>query len=105
VAFKRFRQEVRGNYKHALLNAIRAARHVGIRKRNIVSASVFTTQSVTAVFEKMRDQIKAATPDEVDAGLRNSASIRRRRPERLLANCRNRLEQFRVHASQGPRSQ
>jgi dienelactone hydrolase len=68
-AFQRFRQEVRGNYKHALLDAVRAARHVGIRKRNIVAASVFTTQSVTAVFEKMRDQIKAATPVPADFNL------------------------------------
>jgi pimeloyl-ACP methyl ester carboxylesterase len=32
----------------------------------VVAASVFTTQSVTAVLEKIRDQIKAASPDPAD---------------------------------------
>ena len=61
-AFRRFRQLVRGEYKQALLNAIHAARHVGVREEDIAVASVFTTQSATAVLEKMRDQIHAATP-------------------------------------------
>jgi hypothetical protein len=62
-SFRRFRQTVRGEYKHALLEAIDAARHAGIPEREIAAASVFTTQSVTAVLEKIRDQIKAATPE------------------------------------------
>jgi pimeloyl-ACP methyl ester carboxylesterase len=32
----------------------------------VVAASVFTTQSVTAILEKIRDQIKAATPEPAD---------------------------------------
>lgn len=37
-----------------------------MRERDIVTASVFTTQSITAVLEKIRDQIKAATPAPAD---------------------------------------
>jgi hypothetical protein len=64
--FRRFRQTVRGTYKQALLEAIQAARHLGVREADIAVASVFTTQSVTAVLEKIRDQIKAATPKPAD---------------------------------------
>ena len=62
TAFRRFRQTARGEYKHALLEAIHAARRLGVRERNIVTASVYTTQSVTSVMERIRDQIKAGTP-------------------------------------------
>src|SRR5262249_16039828 len=61
-AFRRFRHEVRGEYKHDLLAAVRAARRVGIPEPGIATASVFTTISTTAVLGKMRDQIHAATP-------------------------------------------
>lgn len=61
-AFRRFRQTVRGEYKHALLGAIHAARRLGVRERDIVTASVYTTQSVTSVMERIRDQIKNGTP-------------------------------------------
>ena len=62
TAFRRFRQTARGDYKHALLEAIHAARRLGVRERNIVTASVYTTQSITSVMERIRDQIKAGTP-------------------------------------------
>jgi hypothetical protein len=61
-AFRRFRQTVRGKYKQALLEAIHAARRLGVRERNIVTASVYTTQSITSVMERIRDEIKNATP-------------------------------------------
>jgi len=64
-AFRRFRQTVRGKYKRALLEAIHAARRIGIRD-DIAVASVFTTQSATAILEKIRDQIKAAAPAPAD---------------------------------------
>jgi len=64
--FRRFRQIVGGEYKQALLDAIHAARRVGVREEDIAVASVFTTQSATAVLEKMRDQIHAATPEPAD---------------------------------------
>ena len=60
--FRRFRQIVRGEYKQALLDAIHAARRLGVRERDIVTASVYTTQSITSVMERIRDQIKADTP-------------------------------------------
>ena len=65
-AFRRFRWSVRGEYKHALLGAIHAARRLGIRESDIATASVFTTQSATAVLERIRDQIKADTPKPAD---------------------------------------
>ena len=65
-AFRRFRQTVRGDYKHALLEAVHEARRIGVREEEIVTASVFTTQSATAILEKIRDQIKAATPAPAD---------------------------------------
>jgi hypothetical protein len=61
-AFRQFREIVRDEYKHDLLEAIHAARRVGVREQDIAVAVVFTTQSATAVLEKMRDQIHAATP-------------------------------------------
>ena len=64
--FRRFRESVSGEYKHALLEAIHAARRLGIREQDVVTASVFTTQTVTSVLEKIRDQIKAATPEPAD---------------------------------------
>lgn len=65
-AFRRFRANVREEYKQVLLDAIQAARDVGVREEDIAVASVFTTQSATAVLEKIRDQIHAATPDPAD---------------------------------------
>jgi hypothetical protein len=65
-AFRRFRQIVRGEYKQALLAAIHLARHVGVRERDIAVAACFSTQSATAVLEKMRDQIHATTPEPAD---------------------------------------
>ena len=41
----------------------------GVQEKDIVSASIFTTQSATAILEKIRDQIKAATPAPADFNL------------------------------------
>jgi hypothetical protein len=65
-AFQRFRQDVRGHYKHDLLDAVHAAHHLGVREGDIVTASVFTTESATAILEKMRDQVHAATHEPAD---------------------------------------
>ena len=62
-SFRRLRQTVRGEYKQALLEAIHAARRLGVQERDIVAASVFTTQSITSVMERIRDQIKNGTPE------------------------------------------
>src|SRR5262249_37163463 len=49
-----------------LLDAVQAARSAGVAERDVAAASVFTTMSVTATLEKMRDQIHAATPAPAD---------------------------------------
>ncbi len=67
-AFARFRRDLNFGqtkdqalkaYRKALLDALAAA---GVASPRVVTASVFTTQSATAVLEKIRDQIKASTP-------------------------------------------
>ena len=73
-AFARFRHDLNYGqtknpalkaYRKALLDALAAANINGIHHA-IVAASVFTTQSTTAVLEKIRDQIKADTPAPAD---------------------------------------
>jgi Bacterial virulence factor lipase N-terminal len=74
--FRHFRQDLAHThdpvlkfYRGELLDAVHAARDVGVRERDIVTASVFTTESATAVLEKIRDQIHAATPAAADFNL------------------------------------
>jgi hypothetical protein len=62
-ASQAFRKLRRGAASTAeVREAITAAREVGTPPGSVVAATVFTTQSVTAVLEKIRDQIKGATP-------------------------------------------
>ncbi len=77
-AFLRFRHDLNFGqthdpdlkaYRKALLDALQAARAAGVLEDDVVSASVFTTQSVTATLEKIRDQIKSATPAPADFNL------------------------------------
>jgi hypothetical protein len=67
-AFARFRHDLNfgqtkdrdlEEYRKALLGAPEVA---DLDQRAVVAASVFTTQSATAILEKIRDQVKAATP-------------------------------------------
>jgi Bacterial virulence factor lipase N-terminal len=53
-------------YRKDLLTALRAARRAGVPARDFVTASVFTTMSVTATLEQMRDQIHGDTPAPAD---------------------------------------
>ena len=73
--FRRFRHDLNfgqshdrdlKKYRKVLLDALEAARTAGFLESDIVSASVFTTQSVTSTLEKIRDQIKAGTPLPAD---------------------------------------
>ena len=64
--FRRFLTMPSITYKLALVEAIWAAWRAGVNPGDIVVASVFTTQSATAVLEKIRDQIHAATSDPAD---------------------------------------
>jgi len=52
-----------------LRDILRRLDAAGVIARGQVAGTVFTTQSVTAVLEKIRDQIKAATPDAADLNL------------------------------------
>jgi hypothetical protein len=74
-AFTRFRHDLNfgqtadpalKEYGNDLLGALSAAARAGVQQNDIVTASVFTTQSATAVLEKIRDQIHAATPAPAD---------------------------------------
>jgi dienelactone hydrolase len=56
-------------YRQALLAGLERAAAAGVDLNKIAVASVFTTQSITAILEKIRDQIKAATPEPADFGL------------------------------------
>ena len=77
-AFIRFRHARHGGdsqdpalqaYRHALRQGLAAARGAGVPPADIVVASVFTTQSVTAVLEQIREQIHTATPAPAEFGL------------------------------------
>jgi hypothetical protein len=74
-AFERFRHDLNfgqaddpalKEYRKDLLGALKAARQAGVAEGDIVTASVFTTQSATAILEKIRDQIHATTPAPAD---------------------------------------
>lgn len=60
-------------YRKSLLDALKAARELGVAEDDVVAASVFTTQSATALLEKIRDQIKADTPAPADFNLGTGA--------------------------------
>lgn len=74
-AFERFRHDLNFGqtkdpalkaYRKALLDALKAAKKAGVRRDDVVATSVFTTQSATAILEKIRDQIKTDTPAPAD---------------------------------------
>ncbi len=76
--FERFRHDLNfgqtadpalTEYRENLLDALSAAELAGVKPKDIVTASVFTTQSATAVLEKIRDQIHATTPAPADFNL------------------------------------
>jgi len=50
-------------YRQALIAGLERAGAAGVDQNRIAVASVFTTQSITAILEKIRDQIKAITPE------------------------------------------
>jgi hypothetical protein len=73
-AFRRFMYDLTNDraleeYRIELMEAFFAVVRAGMWDTDIVMASVFTTQSVTAILEKIRDQIKAATPHPADFNL------------------------------------
>jgi Bacterial Ig-like domain len=60
--FRHLRTDVTAWYRNQLLEALGAAASIGINEQDIVVASVYTTQTVTSVMERIRDQIKSGTP-------------------------------------------
>jgi hypothetical protein len=75
--FRQFRQLADPRYRDALDEAVRAAGQTGVAEADIVAASVFTTQSVTAVLEKIRSQLDAATagPASFQLGPQGSRTV------------------------------
>ena len=53
-------------YAAQLDEALAAAHALGVPPGHVVAASVFTTQTITSVMERIRDDIKAATPAPAD---------------------------------------
>jgi Bacterial Ig-like domain len=47
-------------YRKALIDALNSAFVAGVHNEDIAAASLFTTQSITAISEKIRDQIRSA---------------------------------------------
>ncbi len=52
-------------YRKALLDGLSMARAVGVNADDIAAASLFTTQTITAISKKIRAQIQASTPGPV----------------------------------------
>jgi Bacterial virulence factor lipase N-terminal len=63
-------------YRKALFEGIEVARAAGVDLDNVAVASVFTTQSITPVLEKIRDQLKASNPVPADFFLAGSGQPR-----------------------------
>ncbi len=49
-------------YRASLLQALDTLEAAGVPTGRVAAASIFTTQSATALMERIRDQVKAATP-------------------------------------------
>ena len=52
-------------YRKSLLDGLSMARAVGVQYDDIAAASLFTTQTITAISNKIRAQIQAAAPEPV----------------------------------------
>jgi hypothetical protein len=53
-------------YGRTLRDAMPFVRALGLGKQDVAGLSVFTTQSVTAILERIRDQIKASSPAQAN---------------------------------------
>jgi hypothetical protein len=74
-AFRRFRHAgnpgqsddwMTASYRWELIDVLAAAQRAGIRENDIIAASVFTTQSITAPLERIRDQMDVSVPADAD---------------------------------------
>jgi len=66
AAFASFVTTAPSWYAEQLRSALAAARAAGVPPGHVVAASVFTTQTITSVMERIRDDIKAVTPAPAD---------------------------------------
>ena len=64
--FRHLRTDMAWWYRDLLLRAIAAADRLGVREQHIVAASVYSTQTITSVMERVRDGIKAGIPVPAD---------------------------------------
>jgi hypothetical protein len=58
--FGQTKDPVKKAYRKAVLDALNSAFAAGVAPADVADASLFTTQSITAISEKIRDQIRAA---------------------------------------------
>lgn len=65
-AFENYATSTPAWYATLLDEALTAARRIGVPPGQVVSASVFTTQTITSVMERIRDDIKAGVPAPAD---------------------------------------
>ena len=66
MAFDNYATVAPAWYAAQLDEALAAAHALGVPPGHVVTASVFTTQTITSVMERIRDDIKAATPAPAD---------------------------------------
>jgi hypothetical protein len=65
-AFENFETTAPAWYAARIRDALAAAHALGVPPGQVVTASVFTTQTITSVMERIRDDIKAGVPEPAD---------------------------------------
>lgn len=65
-AFEGYETTAPAWYAARIRAALAAARALGVPPGQVVTASVFTTQTITSVMERLRDDIKAGVPQPAD---------------------------------------
>ena len=65
-AFENYASVAPAWYAEQLKQALAAAHALGVPPGHVVTASVFTTQTITSVMERIRDDIRVATPAPAD---------------------------------------
>jgi hypothetical protein len=89
--FERFRSDLHGEhhrYKKALLDALDAARHLGVAEKEVAAASVFTAQSITPAMERLRDYLRSLPAPQADFHLVQRESGERLRTTFPIASIR-----------------
>ena len=72
--FRDFLESGTGEYHDRLVAGVAAAEQSGTPAGQIVTASVFTTMSVTSILEKIRDQLDTSTPQPANFMIGTSGS-------------------------------